>query len=154
MNIRELKQRWRRRQRKRKRKAIGLDSQNNNFALTSDHHAFLYISLPSLHEHDVKLPYFHVLCIQRELRTTNFHFLFLNSETDLQNLTPEKFVIMWQIERLKKKANSFFEWRCRSRGLRFCLSSLLKNYKRTIAINGNLQLKIKNNCPEHPAKFA
>ena len=36
-------------------KPIGLDWQNNNFAR---HHAFLYISLPSLHDYDVKMPNF------------------------------------------------------------------------------------------------
>ena len=37
------------------KKAIGLDWQNNNFA-----HAllFLYISLPSLHDYDLKMPNF------------------------------------------------------------------------------------------------
>ena len=34
------------------KKAIGLDWQNNNSACD---HAFLYISLPSLHDYDVKL---------------------------------------------------------------------------------------------------
>ena len=34
-------------------KAVGLDKQNNNFARVSH---ILYISLPSLHDYDVKLP--------------------------------------------------------------------------------------------------
>ena len=38
------------------KKAIGLDWQNNNFARAS--RFFLYISLPSLHDFDVKLPNF------------------------------------------------------------------------------------------------
>ena len=38
------------------KKAIGLDWQNNNYAYM--HHAFLYISLLSLHNYDVKLPNF------------------------------------------------------------------------------------------------
>ena len=36
-------------------KAVGLDWQNNNFARAS---LFLYISLPSLHDYDVKMPNF------------------------------------------------------------------------------------------------
>ena len=36
-------------------KAVGLAGQNNNIAL---HHAFLYMSLPSLHDYDVKMPNF------------------------------------------------------------------------------------------------
>ena len=36
-------------------KAVGLDWQNNNFARASH---FLYISLPSLHDYDVKMPNF------------------------------------------------------------------------------------------------
>ena len=36
-------------------KPIGLDWQNNNFARAS---RFLYISLPSLHDYDVKMPNF------------------------------------------------------------------------------------------------
>ena len=35
-------------------KAIGLDQRNNNSA----QHALLYISLPSLHDYDVKIPNF------------------------------------------------------------------------------------------------
>ena len=37
------------------KKAIGLDKQNNNFARAS---RFLYISLPSLYDYNVKVPNF------------------------------------------------------------------------------------------------
>ena len=37
-------------------KATELDAQNNNFARAF--HAFLYISLPTLHDYDVKMPNF------------------------------------------------------------------------------------------------
>ena len=53
-NKRELKQRRRRRQRERQ-KAVTLDWQNESFARAS---RFLYISLPSLLDYDVKLPNF------------------------------------------------------------------------------------------------
>ena len=42
------------------KKAIGLNWQNNNLITLHVHHAFLYISLPSLHDYDVKLPNFTV----------------------------------------------------------------------------------------------
>ena len=53
-NNRELKQRRRRRQRERQ-KAVALDWQYENFAHAS---RFLYISVPSLLDYDVKLPNF------------------------------------------------------------------------------------------------
>ena len=56
------------------KKAIGLDWQNV-------HHAFVYISLPSMHDYDLRRPYF------------TFHvslFLFLNFSAVFQNATPEK----------------------------------------------------------------
>ena len=37
------------------KKAIGLDKQNNNFARAS---RFLYISMPSLYDYNVKVPNF------------------------------------------------------------------------------------------------
>ena len=39
------------------------------------HHAFLYISLPSLHDYDVKLPNF-TFYRKRELTTTNVSYSF------------------------------------------------------------------------------
>ena len=55
MFIRELKQRRRRRQRE-QQKINRIRYQNNNFARAF--HAFLYISLPTLHDYDVKMPNF------------------------------------------------------------------------------------------------
>ena len=46
------------------------------------HHAFLYISLPSLHEYDVKMPNF-TFCRGRGHNTTTFFFLFLYFDTVL-----------------------------------------------------------------------
>ena len=66
--IRELKQRRRQRERQ---KAIDLDQQNNNFARD---HAFLYISLPSLHDYDMMMSIF-TFCGGRERKTTAFIFL-------------------------------------------------------------------------------
>ena len=40
------------------------------------HHAFLYISLPSLHDHDVKMPYFTFYDGGRKQATTKFSFSF------------------------------------------------------------------------------
>ena len=68
-NGKELKQRRRRRQRERK-KAIGLDWQNSNFVRAS---LFLYISLPSLHDCNVKMRKF-TFCRRRQHKTTTFFF--------------------------------------------------------------------------------
>ena len=65
---RELKQRRRHRERQ---KSNRFRLANNNFARA---HAFLYISQPSLHDYDVKVPNF-TFCRGRE---HNFLFLFLN----------------------------------------------------------------------------
>ena len=65
------------------KKAIGLDRQNSNFVRAS---LFLYISLPSLHDYNVKVPKF-TFCRRRE---HNFLFLFLNFDTVLQNSTLKK----------------------------------------------------------------
>ena len=51
------------------KKAIGLDMTSKTTTLHV-HHAFLYISLPSLHDYNVKLPNF---------KDNNFLFLFLQS---------------------------------------------------------------------------
>ena len=56
----ELKQRRRRRQRER---------QKSKTTTLHVHHAFLYISLPSVHDYDVKMPNF-TLCGEREHKTT------------------------------------------------------------------------------------
>ena len=51
-------------------KAIGLDWQNNNFTRAS---RFLYISLPWLHDYNVKVPIF-TFCREREHKKTTFFF--------------------------------------------------------------------------------
>ena len=64
------------------------------------HHAFLYLSLPSLHDYDETLSNF-TFCGEREHTITTLFFLFLNVDTCtvLCNSTPEKFAITWRIER-------------------------------------------------------
>ena len=62
----------RRQQRKRHKKAIGLDWQINNSALHV-HHAFLYISLPPVHDYEVNCQIF-TFHRHREHTTTNFSF--------------------------------------------------------------------------------
>ena len=52
------------------KKTKGLDWQNNNFARAS---RFLYISLPSLHDYNVKVPNF-TFCRGREQTATTFFF--------------------------------------------------------------------------------
>ena len=58
------------------KKAIGLDMTSKTTTLHV-HHAFLYISLPSLHDYNVKLPDVS-FCQEREQTDNNFLFLFLN----------------------------------------------------------------------------
>ena len=53
------------------KKSIGLDWQNNNFARAT--RFFLYIFLPSLHDHNVKVPKL-TFCRGRELKTKAFFF--------------------------------------------------------------------------------
>ena len=71
------------------KKAIGLDWQNNNFVRAS---LFLYISLPSLHDYNVKMPKFTPPPPKAKAGTQDSHFLFLflNFDTVLQNSTLKK----------------------------------------------------------------
>ena len=66
------------------KKAIGLDWPNNNSAV-------LYISLPSLQDYDVNLPYFHVFWSGVNSRHRFSSSKFLDFDSVLENLTPEKF---------------------------------------------------------------
>ena len=66
-------------QRERQKKLSGLLSKTTTFHV---HHAFLYISLASLQDYDVKPPNF-TFCGEREHKTTIFFFLFLNFNTVL-----------------------------------------------------------------------
>ena len=54
------------------KKAIGLLSKTISLHV---HHAFLHISLPLLHDYDVKMPSF-TFCGGRKQATTNFSFSF------------------------------------------------------------------------------
>ena len=74
------------------KKAIGLDQQNNNSARD---HAFLHISLPSLHDYNVQVPNFTFCRGQEHKTTTSFSFswtlkyspLEFNSKKCCQHLT-------------------------------------------------------------------
>ena len=62
------------------KKAIGLDWQNNDFARASR----FFVHLPSLHDHNVKVPKLHVLSrTATHVQDNNFLFLFLNCDTVL-----------------------------------------------------------------------
>ena len=61
------------------KEGIGLISKTTTLHV---HHAFLCISLPKLHEYDVKMPNF-TFCRGREHNTTTFFFLFLYFDTVL-----------------------------------------------------------------------
>ena len=66
--IRELKQRRRRRQRKLQKSNMFWIRKTTTLHV---HHSFLYISLPSLHDYDVKRPNL-TFCVQRELKVATF----------------------------------------------------------------------------------
>ena len=69
--LRELKQRAGRQWRQRERETSkGLGKQNNNLYV---HHACSYIPLPSLHDYDLKVPYF-AFCGGLKHKTTIFFF--------------------------------------------------------------------------------
>ena len=74
------------------KKAIALDWQNKTLHV---HHAFLHISLPSLHDYDVKLPSFS-FNEGRERQDKYFLFLFLNCDTVAES-TPEEFPTIKEI---------------------------------------------------------
>ena len=93
------------------------------------HHAFLYISLPSLHDHDVKRPKFKFSGGLEHKTTIFWFFLKLRNVTVLKNSSPEKCTNIWQIERegnwgamnFRNSVNSHFSFHCRRRP---CLRSL------------------------------
>ena len=59
------------------------------------HHAFLYISLSSLHDYNVKMPNF-TFCGGRKRATTKFFFLSLNLDMVVRNVAPEEFSCILQ----------------------------------------------------------
>ena len=58
------------------------------------HHAFLYISLPSLHDYHVKMPNF-TFCEGRKQAMTKF-ILFMNLNMVDRNSAPEEFACIWE----------------------------------------------------------
>ena len=75
--------------------AIGLISKTTTLHV---HHAFLYISLPSLHEYDVKMPNF-TFCRGREHNTTTFFFFSCTSIQSFRIQPRKKTANIWRIER-------------------------------------------------------
>ena len=61
------------------KKVMGLDSETTTLHV---HHAFLYISLPSLHDYNVKVTNFHVL-LTTGTQDYNLLFVFFNLDTVL-----------------------------------------------------------------------
>ena len=119
------------------------------------HHTFLYISLPSLHDYDLKMPNF-TFCREREHKTMN---LFFFSWTLIRSFTtPEKIVNIWWTERdgispIESEAwNTSFKWHFQSRSpsCRCCLSSLLLSLKLTMhsIVRESLTELISQNVPD------
>ena len=69
------------------------------------HHAFLYISLPILHDYDVKMPNF-TFYGGRKQATTKF-FLFLNSNAVPKKSTPGKSAYIRHFQRVGLNAKKF-----------------------------------------------
>ena len=55
------------------------------------HHAFLHISLPSLHDYGMKLPNFTFYGGRKQVTMNNFFFLVLNLSGVPKSSTPGKF---------------------------------------------------------------
>ena len=91
LGIWELKLRRRERERQ---KATGLDKQNNDFARVSRIFVHFFAVTVRLGR---ECAFFWVLS-GREHETKTF-FLFLNFDTVLKNLIPEKFAKIWRVER-------------------------------------------------------
>ena len=77
------------------KRAIGLLSKTTSLHV---HHAFLYISLPLLHEHNVKMPLF-TFYGGRKQATTKFYF-FLNLSEVPKKSTPGKFAYIRHFQRI------------------------------------------------------
>ena len=73
------------------------------------HHAFLYISLLSLHDYDMKMPNckFYEGCKQ----AIKSFFLFLNLSEVSKNSTPWKFAYIWHFQRIRINTTKFEETR-------------------------------------------
>ena len=119
-------------------KVIGLNWQNNNLHA---HHAFMYISLPSLHYYDVKMPNF-TFCGGREHKTTTFFFFLWTSiqsfRIQLQQKLPrfdELNVITNKWDEVWSSTTSLFKWRFRSSRRRCCLSSLYVKLQKHIILS-------------------
>ena len=84
------------------------------------HHAFLYISFPSLHDYDVKMPIF-TFCWGRKHKATTFFFFFWTSiqsfriqlQKRLARLT--KWMRESRLDKVWSSATSLFKWRFGSR---------------------------------------
>ena len=60
------------------------------------HHAFLYISLPSLHDYQVKMPDFTFSEGRKHAGNHKIFFLFMNLNMADRNSAPEDFACIWQ----------------------------------------------------------
>ena len=131
--IRELKQRWRQGQRERQQSnRLKLAKSNNLQQTLQVHHAFLYISLPSLHHFDVKVPNFTFCQRKWTDKTTTFLFFSWTSIQSFKIPFPEKncqHLTKWtrwnKHDKVWGSETPIFKWRFRScrRCRRCCLSS-------------------------------
>ena len=84
------------------KKAIDLISKTSSLHV---YHTFLYISLPSLHDYDVKMPNF-TSYGERKQATTNFPFSF-KLESDPKKSTPGKLAHISHFQLMEINATKF-----------------------------------------------
>ena len=92
------------------------------------HHAFLYISLPLLHDYDVKLPNF-MFC--GECKHTGQRLWFSSPELRYSPLEFNSWKICQHLTNWSS-VNSLFKWRFWSRRPRCCLSPLINLVARSL----------------------
>ena len=70
------------------------------------HHAFLYISLPSLHDYNVRVPNF-TFCPGYEQKTTTFFIFSLTLIQSFRIQVPKKIAKIWRVKRVGISAIKF-----------------------------------------------
>ena len=68
---------------------------------------FLYISLPSLHDYDVKTPNFMFYGGRIKTSDVEFFFLSLNLSAVSKNSSPRKFAYIWHFQQIGINATKF-----------------------------------------------
>ena len=115
------------------------------------HHAFLYISLPSLQDYNVKMPNF-TFCRGHENKTTINFSLLPNLNTVFYTRKICQHLTNWtrlnKRDKIWSSANSLFKWRFRSRRRRCRWSSLMiKKYLLCVSHDVIATIFVSQTCP-------